>query len=115
MMIRLPTPGISSQLLIIVLIQTMTVQSASHRDIENGPKNNFDFLLDELHGTNLRLSFTVVCKLFSHSYIAVFNWFFLLQEPPWSTELRDSNGTIVTYKGYIVDIADYMAKALNIT
>jgi len=64
----LRAPRISSLLLVIIFIlsdcyniQTMVVQSASSHDIEVGSTENFDFLLRELVGAHLRLSFFVVC------------------------------------------------------
>jgi len=95
----------------------MTVQSASHHEIQVGSAENFDFLLRELHGAHLRLSFFVVRQNFQTVkplLLSLSGFLFLSQEPPWSTEHRDLNGT-VTYKGYIADIADYMARALNVT
>jgi len=62
----LRTPKISSLWLIILFvlsdfynIQTMKVQSAS-RDAEAVSGENFDFLLRELNGAHLRLTFFAV-------------------------------------------------------
>ncbi len=80
----LQKPGISSVLLTVILIlsdfyniQTMTVQSASHRDIEAGFATNNEFLLRELNGAHLRVSIfaVILILLFSFTPSVTLKWF----------------------------------------
>jgi len=42
------------------------------------------------------------------------NKYFPSQDPPLVTEQRDSSGN-VTYQGYVMEMVDYMGKALKAT
>jgi len=81
-----------------------------------GAPSQIEWLLKELNGAHLRLSASAVCYriILNIQFQKIINYLFISQDPPLVTEQKDFNGN-VTYQGYVVEIADYMAKALNVT